>query len=423
MPLAAGRVGLYQVDPLSLEAVGGASPITTGDRLYGTTSQNGEWVVVTVWIDTPETDMIRVINVADQAVVSETKVLVPTEAAIADNGVAYWLHGGMAPFLRLHRLRVGEESSELIFNDFPLGFESWSRGTILDNDRIAFFGIFGPQTDEDAPALVILDLVNLTTTTYPLPEVMVGEGDLVDFGEISISEWFQPEVGWDSARNMAYVVHGDRDAFTAVDLTTGESNTRDWAQPTSWLGRVLAWLMPPAQAKGPNLGARRSVGLSSDGATLYVGTTRSHIETESDTGLTAVWEPQGIVAIDTATGDMRQHWSIPASEVHLAPGGEYLVATGLTVRDSLSTSSAVNEGAFIIHLPTGEVTGHILDGHVNGNQVQFSLADGIAYRTNYSGTIEVVDLRTAEVLSTMTGGELAIFGEAGLLATRQTRYR
>jgi hypothetical protein len=248
IPGPVGRVGLYDVDPRTLEPVDVSAPITTGDWLSGTSSGNGDWLALTVWIDDePDTDLIRVVNVADQTVVSEAKVLVPTHPMVADDGTAYWVNGNVAPFLSLYSLQVGAESAELAFNDFPVGFEALTDGTILDTDRIGWLGLFGPQTEEDAPGLVVLDLATSTTTTYLLPEVTVGGGE-IDVDETRILEWFQPEATWDAERNLAYVVHADQDAFTVVDLETGETNTHSWGPSTSWFGRLLAF------GEGPNPG-------------------------------------------------------------------------------------------------------------------------------------------------------------------------
>jgi hypothetical protein len=403
-----------------LEPVDASAPITTADWLSGTSSKNGEWLALTVWFDDdPDTDLIRVVNVADQKVASEAKVLVPAYPMVADDGTAYWADGNLAPFLRLYSLKAGEGSAELAFNA-TVGFEASTDGSILDSRRIGWLGWFGPQTEENAPGLVVLDLSTSTTTTHLLPGVMVGGGE-VALGESSIFEWFQPEVVWDAERNLAYVVHADQDAFTVVDLETGESKTRSWAPSTSWWGGLFTWLVPPAQAKGPSLGTRRSLALSPDGATLFVGTYTGELDSEAGDDVSVLWSPRGVIALSTATGEVVQNWDIPASDVYLSPTGEYLVATGLTIKDKPSTSTETPEGSFVIDVATGELVGHLLteEGYWGYSiSVQFSRSGDLAYLTNYGGPIDVVDLKTGKVISSITGPEyLAIFGESGLLAT------
>ena len=417
-----GRVGLYEVDPRTLEPVDASAPITTGDWLYGTSSKNGDWLALTVWLESgpnSETDLIRMVNVADQTVVSEAKVLVPTYPMVADDGTAYWVDGNMAPFLRLYSLRVGAESAELAFNDFPVGFERLTDGTILDINRIGWLGLFGPQTEEDATGLVVLDLATSTTTTYLLPEVTAGGGE-IDVDETRIFEWFQPEATWDAERNLAYVVHADQDAFTVVDLETGETNTHSWAPSTSWFGRLLTWLVPPAQAKGPSLGTRRSPALSPDGTTLFVGTYSGELVSEAGDDVTVLWSPRGVNALTTENGQVVQSWEVPASEVYVSPTGEYLVATGLTVEDKPSTSTETPEGSYIINVATGELVGHLMTrkGYLGQFEVQFSRDGDLVYLSVYGGRIDVVELKTGDVLSGVTGPEyLTMFGESGLLTT------
>jgi hypothetical protein len=359
------------------------------------------------------------VNVADQTVASEAKVLVPTYPMVADDGTAYWVNGHLAPFIRLQSLKVGEGSAELAFNAFPVGFERLTNGTILDINRIGWLGLFGPQTEENAPGLVLLDLSKSTTTTYLLPGVMVGGGE-VDLGESSIFEWFQPEVVWDPERNLAYVVHADQDAFTVVDLDTGESKILSWATSASWWGGLLTWLIPPAQAKGPSLDTRRSLALSPDGATLFVGTHSGELLSEPGDDLSVLGSPRGVTALSTKTGESVQHWDIPASEVYLSPTGEYLVATGLTIEDKPSTSTETPEGSFVIDVATGELVSHFMTrrGFMGQFEVQFSRDGDLLYLTVYGGRIDVVELESGEVISSITGPEyLTIFGESGLLAT------
>lgn len=415
-----GHAGLYQVDPRTLEPVDVSAPITTADWLHGTTSNNGGWLALTVWLDDdPDTDLIRVVNVADQKVVTEAKVLASTYPMIADDGTAYWVNGFLAPFIRLHSLKAGEGSAELAFNAFPVGFERLTDGTILDINRIGWLGLFGPQTEENSPGLVVLDLATSTTTTYLLPEVMVG-GIEVDLGEFSIVKWVQPEVVWDPERNLAYVVHADEDAFTVVDLDKGEYKTLFWATSASWWRGLLTWLIPPAQAKGPSLDTRRSLALSPDGATLFVGTHSGDLLSEPGDDLSVLGSPRGVTALSTETGEKIQHWDIPASEVYLSPTGEYLVATGLTIEDKASTSTDTPEGSFVIDVATGELVSHIMTrrGFLGQFEVQFSRDGDLAYLTTYGGRIDVVALKTGEIISSITGPEyLTIFGESGLLAT------
>jgi hypothetical protein len=175
--------------------------------------------------------------------------------------------------------------------------------------------------------------------------------------------------------------------------------------------------------KGPSLGTRRSLALSPDGATLFVGTYSGELVSEAGDDVTVLWSPRGVNALTTENGQVVQSWEIPASEVYLSPTGEYLVATGLSVEDRPSTSTQTPEGVFIINVATGEFLGHLMPEAFSwgdSTSVQFSRDGELAYLASYGARIDVVELKTGEASGTIMGAEyLTVFGESGLLATRR----
>ncbi len=136
--------------------------------------------------------------------------------------------------------------------------------------------------------------------------------------------------------------------------------------------------------------------------------------------MSVVWEPLGIVAVDTQSGALKNSWSIPASEIYLAPGGDYLVATGITSRESLQHfDPAVNEGTFLIQLASGELTSHLPGNPESGDLVQFSPAGDLAYLRSDAQLARVIKLETGEIIAESFGSqELILFGEVGLIVTR-----
>jgi hypothetical protein len=154
---------------------------------------------------------------------------------------------------------------------------------------------------------------------------------------------------------------------------------------------------------------------------LFVGTYSGELVSEADDDVTVLWSPRGVTALTTENGQVVQSWDIPASDVDLSPTGEYLVATGLTVEDKPTTSTETPEGVFIIDVATGELLGHLMPEAFSwgdSTSVQFSRDGDLAYLTSYGGRIDVVELNTGEVISSIAGPEyLTIFGESELLAT------
>jgi hypothetical protein len=420
---AAGEAGLYRVDPATLEPISDTAPLTTGDWLSGTASPNGQWLVLNVWIDTePDTDMIRVIDVAAGRVVTEATGALRHDLRVNDNGAVFALSGDTAPILRLERLPKGASGFQTVFDGFPDRFTPWSGSTtLLDDNRLASFGLIGDYLENPTPVIVIGDLSTGESLAIPLPDVALGVVSEQDLGDWVAPEIIEPAVVWDTERNRALVVHADRPAVTAVDLDTGEHNDHTWGAEASWLGSLFAWLMPPAQAKGPSFGSSRTAVLSPSGNFLYVGSANAEIIVGEDKNWSVRTTPQGVEAINTETWEVVASWDIPASQVSLSPDAAYLVATGLGITDKLSTTDYHPEGAFIIRANTLNLIGHVNTRGYWHPDIQYSADSTYLYAGNFGGgPIDVIELETARVMKTVRGGEqLTVFGEAALLSTTQ----
>jgi hypothetical protein len=88
------------------------------------------------------------------------------------------------------------------------------------------------------------------------------------------------------------------------------------------------------------------------------------------------------------------HIDIPASQITISPDGEFLVATGVEVIDTLSSGRTNPTGAFIIEADTLEVVAEI----------------------DYPG--EWHPDETGQILDQVAGSErLTVFGKAAMLST------
>ena len=55
-------LGVFRVDPVTLEPIPGTEPLATGDWITGYGSPNGEWLGLNVWIE-PDISVFRVVDI------------------------------------------------------------------------------------------------------------------------------------------------------------------------------------------------------------------------------------------------------------------------------------------------------------------------------------------------------------------------
>ena len=222
----------------------------------------------------------------------------------------------------------------------------------------------------------------------------------------------------DSGRPLP-CVHGDEDAVTTVDLGTGALETHRWSQTTSWIDGLFAWLIPPAQAKGPSdYGVSRNGVISNSGDLLYVATSVAEVVIESDGDWFVQSTPRGVEAVSTETWEVVHRWDIPASEVSLSPDGKHLVATGTTWTESPSSSHVQAKDVSIIDTDTHELAGQFPSFEA-WHDVHFSPEGDYAYLGTCcgGGRYDIVDLESLEVVGRSEHGTL--FADALLFATQR----
>jgi DNA-binding beta-propeller fold protein YncE len=415
-----GRVGLFRAEPDTLAPIPGTTPLTAGDWLSGTMSPNREWLVLNVWIDTePDTDVIRVVEVASGRVVTDVTGSLRHDLRVGDDGAVFSLSESTASGLRLERLDPGGAMFQTVFDGFPDQFSPWSPTMLFGREQVGWLGTIGSGATQSPAAIVVGDLSSGSSNVYPLPDVALGFVGEHDLGDWVAPEIVEPAVVWDFAANRVLVVHADESAVTVVELGTGEVREHRWSPTSSWAGSLLAWLAPPADAKGPSFGASRHAVLSPDRDLVYVASSRAEIVSDEDGQWAIESTPQGVVAISTETWEVVDRWDIPASQVFLSPNGAYLVATGLRRTDTLATSEYQPEGAFIVRTDTGGLIGRIDTPGDWYPDIQFSPDSTYLYATAVrGGRIDVIDLKSGQVIQSVRGPEqLAVFGEAALIST------
>jgi len=413
-------VGLYRVDPATLTPVTGTEPLTTGDWITGRLSDNGEWLALHVWIESdPETNLIQVIHIPTGEIVTEMPGRLANLVGVADDGTVYTMLWRVTERWTLRKLVPGATGFEVVSDALPSEFVLWGQSSSVQSDHLVFLGSFGGDFEESVAGIVTIDLTDGSAESYRLPDLTIGIVGEVDLGDWSAPEFVEPALVWDPTGNRALVVHGDRLAVTEVDLATGDVAEHDLSSSASWWGRLFTWLVPPALAKGdPSFGIKRSAVLSPSGEMLYVASARSEVVWDDDGEWEILTLPQGVQAIDTVTWEMVARWDIPASTVALSPNGNYLVAGGTTITETLSTGDFGSEGIFVIDTGSDELIGH-LDGPNEYPEVHFSPDGDFLYMVGSGGgQIDIVDLTTLEVTDTAVGPEqLALIGDVSLLVT------
>ena len=421
-PVGLQAVGLYRVDPGTLNPLTRSDAITTGDWISGSISDNGEWLVLNIWIDTePDTDVVQVVEASTGRIVTDVAGPLMHELRVGNDGAVYNYFEPGSCGGHVGRLSPGETRFETVFKTIPNEFCPWSPMTLIDDRRVGWLGMLDTEPGRQETALMVGDLTDGSSLVIPLPSVTSGMVGQHETDDLVVGEMLEPTVVWDPDRNRALVVHADEPAVTVVDLNSGEATEHMLTERTSWIDGLLAWLIPPAHAKGPNTGVTKDAVLGRSGDMLYVGTLSSELVEGGDGTWSVESTPLGVDVIDTIGWETVTHLEIPADEVALSPDGQHLVASGVALTDSASTSSYRPEGAFIFSTETLELIGHVQTPGEWYPDIQFSADSRYLYvGRDGGGPIRIVDLATGEETDMISGtDQLTVFGEVAMLSTRR----
>jgi DNA-binding beta-propeller fold protein YncE len=399
------RVVLQRVDPVSLQPVAAFEPIPMGDGLCcGAVSPDGGYFIAQIWHDGGATgDELRLVDTTSWAQVATWSGAPTSAMRLTDEGSLYYLSHGAR--LQLHTQSLSEPTARVVA-DLPPEFNSWYEDELLDGQFVSFGTRPNASTGEEDALIVTIDIASGSVTEIPLPEVTVGQVDPVSQGPWASYLYTSPSVTWDSAGSRAFVVHGDEDIVSEVDVRTGQIVQH-----------------PVAGTAEIGSGTRRSSALSPDGNRLYVATRTVEL-IEDDDDWMVVTRPAGVQAVDTTSWDMVLRTDEPVSDIWVSPSGEGIIAAGYSTEESETVYLEESTGLYL--LDAGDLSVRVHYPPEREDQfwgpVTFTEAGSIAYVSTWLGfpSVHALELASGEILSTAESTEtLEMIGPVGVLASNR----
>jgi hypothetical protein len=160
--------------------------------------------------------------------------------------------------------------------------------------------------------------------------------------------------------------------------------------------------------------------LSPDGQTLFVATEIGEFVRASDSEWHVEWTPRGVVAIDTTTWNTVGSWEEPIATVAMSPDGRYVVGSGLTRIDSITTTGVTPHPVYVIAVEDLRLHAELEVSTAEHDTISFSPDGSLSYLARWGSVINIVDLASSEVIDTVLGPqEFTYFPQAGVVVTRR----
>ena len=395
----------YKVDPGTLEPLPGFEPIHTGDT-HGMASPNGRWLVLESWgkgrwlIDTHSFEVAA--DLRPWGSLTEVR----------DDGTFY--SADWDPVLTIRRFPLGIGDWEEVVR-LESEANLWSTPTFIDDHRLAARGFSeGIYVEGGEITVNVIDVSTGVWKQIPVPGAWVpGEPTGIVLDGFEVTTYHDPAVVF--TEEKAFVVHGHEDVITEVDLNSGELARHSFAPKTSLVDSLLAWVVPPAAAKGPAPGVRRNAIVSRDGSKLYVSGYHTELVEVNDQ-IQEKTRPLGVQVIDIESWEVEKTLDLPIGLVHLSPDGSTLLATGAGESVVSDGQRYDGSGVYAITTDSYEVTHFDTRSYDWDTGIDFS-ADGSYAYLSRGFRIQVIDLeRLAIVAETRSTRPLSIWGGAGVVS-------
>jgi DNA-binding beta-propeller fold protein YncE len=394
------RTEILPVDPLTLQPRPGYDPIPMGDWMWGRPSPAGGYLAALVE-SSRGTSEVRLVDLAKWQVEGSWAQSPESGVLVTDDGTVYLAGSG-----QFQRLRLGDSLPEEVAR-LPSGFQPQTISPIFDGA----FAIFGTrfQTAESA-SIVAIDVTTGMMNEIELPETRVGprNPDSLEPGDPYIS----PFPVWDTAGNRALVLHGDEDVVSEIDLSTGVVTRQNFGVGDLPIDATQLF--------------QRSGSISPDGRILYVSGQK--VTTVADGGDSLITsESAGVIAVDTATWQVRSQTVEPIGQVMVSPRGDRILGWGVSIVEGDIAGEAESTGLFVLDAPSLTVLSRHRPNERQRWYMQFSFSDGgdIGYATSFQSQarVEAIDLASGEMIASIEGGDyLNMFGSIGVLHADAGRF-
>ena len=385
---------ILPVDPLTLQPRAGHDPIPMGDWMWGQPSPDGGYLAALVGSN-DGTSELRLVDIANWRVEGLWAQSPESGMLVTDEGIVYMVGSG-----QFQRLRLGDTVPEEVAR-LPSGFQPWSIGSLFDNALVTYGTRF--QSGESA-SIVAIDVTTGAMNEIELPDVRVGQLDPESNAPEDI--YINPFPVFDIAGNRALVVHGDEDVISEIDLATGEVSRHEFD------GALAADPGTPT--------VERSAAVSPEGDILYVSGRKVTGNEVSADSHTVIVGPAGVIAIDTATWEVRSQSDEPIAHIMLSPRGDRILGWGFSTVEGNNEYRAKSNGVFVVDAPSLTVLSrhHSDEESVWYTSFSFNAAGDIGYASGWGqeARLEAIDLTSGEIVASLEGGDnLSMVGPIGVL--------
>jgi hypothetical protein len=406
------QTSISRVDPVTLQPLDGAAPLTMGDWsdwYWADTSDNGRWLAMTVGNENSGLSELRLVDLQAWEVVEAWSTSYGGALHVDDEGTVRTVGG--SPELLSYSPSPGGARAAI---DLPSGFSTWFP-IAVQQDRVFMLGAVTTGMTSEA-SIVVVDLSSGEMRDIALPEVPIGLVDQIPVRPSQVADVdVTPSVVWDWPR--ALLVHAGEDVVSEVDLETGAVSQHRFGPGELEVGELGE--LDESVIGVAYLGHQRTAVLAPDGRTLFVGTQSAELTT-GETSWQATSFPTGLTTIDTANWEVIDHVEAPISNITISPDGSRLLGTGYINTQAGNSYSYESSNYYVIDPTNREVlTEYRLENPMTNSFSPASFGPGgIAYITSWGDpmtTIQVIDLDDGAVLNTLTGQELWMLGPVGVL--------
>ena len=421
-----GKLSARPLDPQTLDDLPGRDAVDFGHHYTDALSPDGQTMALIAWPagSHSQDGALRLVELSAWRVI-ETGVSIDGYVSSLhfsrDGRALYWTRADLRDTAhavprdyRLFRYDVaGAEDAEAVtVAALPPSFTPWAMRMLPAGERLVIYGIptYANNLAQGPPRVLLVNLVTgETAADVALEGVTAGQFQAeVETEEENPYRLVRPALAWDMAGRLLYVVHGDENKVTVVDLADGVVLRQAEVRPqTSLLERMVGWGVKTAEAKVVPSADKRAA-LSRDGRRLFVTGLRRQIRPDWNAqGWPYDETPLGLQVIDADTLGEVARLDLPVSDLALAPDGRRLLAAGAyNAPNADGGSERVAHGVYLLDVASLDVVARVLPEQdvtlrgfsPDGRRAYVSTAtsewlDGHGHR-NWRTTLHVLDLET-----------------------------